>query len=249
MDNQTLTHMTIADTGLQNFKLGVDNLLEKRKYFISQVLPLLKLNEDYYEIRGRRCLSKGGAEKLAGMLNLVATFKKDVDSMECFRNLRGIVCFTCELKRNGELHGEGRGADSLQRNQEDPNKTVKMAQKRSFVDAVIRTACLSDLFTQDLDDELKTDEETTPKPTIEQKGNNFILPGAEMPKPITTPRHSYVRDYEENKISGRQIDLLKRLILQKVSDREDRDRRLSEIFGLSKQEAFRMINDFIADRI
>jgi hypothetical protein len=51
--------------------------------------------------------------------------------------------------------GEGRGAAVLVKNNNDPNKTLKMAQKSAFIDAVLRASGLSDFFTQDLgpDDE------------------------------------------------------------------------------------------------
>ena len=45
----------LSDT-LQSFKDGVDNLLAKRSYFISQVLPNLKEGQEYYIIKGKKVI-------------------------------------------------------------------------------------------------------------------------------------------------------------------------------------------------
>jgi hypothetical protein len=67
-------------------------------------------------------------------------------------DLKGVICFVCNLQKNGEAVGQGRGAAMLAKNANDPNKTIKMAQKSAFVDAVIRSSGLSDFYTQDLED-------------------------------------------------------------------------------------------------
>ena len=48
--------------------------------------------------------------------------------------------------------GQGRGASTLEKNEGDPNKTIKMAQKSAYIDSTIRATGLSDLFSQDLED-------------------------------------------------------------------------------------------------
>jgi len=143
--------LTIKETtSIDNFKKGVDTLLAQRDYFIKQVLPKLKEKQDYYTILGKKSLAKGGAEKLASIYNLVATFEKDAETVQMLGEIKGMVCYICNLSRDDKIIGQGRGADTLQRNQNDPNKTIKMAQKRAYVDAVIRTTGLSDIFTQDM---------------------------------------------------------------------------------------------------
>jgi|TARA_R100001530_G_scaffold2201_1_gene3664 hypothetical protein len=141
------------ETTLATFKQGVDDLLAKREYFISQVLPKLKEKQDFHIILGKKSLSKGGAEKLASIYQLVATFDKDNDTVEMLSEVKGMVAYVCDLKRGGFIVGQGRGADTLGGNNGDPNKTIKMAQKRAYVDAVIRTTGLSDIFTQDMSPE------------------------------------------------------------------------------------------------
>ena len=80
---KTLVATNIQENeSLELFKQGVDNLLAKRSYFISQVLPRLKEDQDYYVIKGKKSLAKGGAEKLASIYSLIATFEKDKESSE-----------------------------------------------------------------------------------------------------------------------------------------------------------------------
>lgn len=143
---------TATAANLDGFKRAVNELIAKREYFAGKIMPLLSDGRDYYVIRGRRSLAKGGAEKLAGVYNLVATFDKDTETVTMLSDVKGMVAYVCTLTKNGVLAGQGRGADTLVRNGGDPNKTIKMAQKRAYVDAVIRTTGLSDIFTQDLED-------------------------------------------------------------------------------------------------
>lgn len=136
-----------------NFKKNVDTTLANREYFRSQIEETLKVGEDYYIIKEKKSLSKGGAEKLASMFKLVASFESDKETREQLGEIKGLVAFRCILKdEKGNFKGEGRGADTVARNQNDPNKAIKMAQKRAYLDAVIRTTGLSDIFTQDLED-------------------------------------------------------------------------------------------------
>lgn len=154
---------------LKSFKKGVDQMLKKRKYFIEQVLPMLTEKQDYHIIVGKKCLAKGGAEKLATIYKLTANFTKDTETLEMLGTQEGLVAFICTLSNNGVMVGEGRGADTLAGNQNDANKTIKMAQKRAFVDAVIRTTGLSDIFTQDLEDMTKEQINDISKPKTNSK--------------------------------------------------------------------------------
>lgn len=146
------TTQTLVASEQKQLATQVDSLLASRAYFIEKVLPILKPAQDYYEIKGRKSLAKGGAEKLASIFNLVASFTVDKDTMSLLP-VTGMVAYVCDLKdREGNARGQGRGADVLGRNQNDPNKTIKMAQKRAYIDAIIRATGLSDIFTQDMEE-------------------------------------------------------------------------------------------------
>ena len=139
---------------MAEFKAGVDDLLAKRSYFISQVLPKLVEGQDYHVINGRKSLAKGGAEKLCSIYNLTAQFIQDVDTIKAFEgSVKGLVALECNLyDRNNQCVAEARGASTLEKCDNDPNKCVKMAEKSAYISCTIRATGLSDVFTQDLED-------------------------------------------------------------------------------------------------
>lgn len=134
----------------------IDNWIEMRKNFSQKVVSIMVEGKDFHKLnfRGKevQVLAKGGAEKVASALGWVAEFVKDSETYEMLGSPAGTLCYTCNL-RNGEFKGQGRGARSIKQDAGDINKTIKMAQKSAFIDAVLRASGLSDLFTQDLVEE------------------------------------------------------------------------------------------------
>lgn len=231
-----------TNESLEEFKQGVDHLLAKRSYFISQVLPKLQEGQDYYIIKGKKSLAKGGAEKLAGIYNLVATFEKDNESLDMLGNAKGMVAFLCTLSRFGVIAGQGRGSDTMQRNSNDPNKTLKMTQKRAYVDAVIRATGLSDIFTQDIED---MDMEKVMENPEEKKDDKYQTWITDLQEESNVPvqREEYVQS--DNHITEKQKKLLVSLINRKVYDEEQRETLLNDIDSLDKSEASQYIKEFI----
>jgi hypothetical protein len=68
----------------------------------------------------------------------------------------GAFAYVCQLiDRQGQVVGQGRGvAESRETSLTSANMAVKMAEKRAYVDAMLRAAGLSQYFTQDLEDML-----------------------------------------------------------------------------------------------
>jgi hypothetical protein len=100
-------------------------------------------------------LWKPGAEKICGMLGLIPRFP----NLSEYENvvLRGedikIIILKCELHTgSGFVAAEGTGARRIAQDNGDINKSLKMAEKSSHIDATLRVAGLSELFTQDLED-------------------------------------------------------------------------------------------------
>ena len=128
----------------------IDSYIATRQAFIQKVNAICVEGKDFYIIQGKKSLAKGGAEKIASIFKWTAKFDKDTESLEMLGGAPGLVAFKCTLM-NGQFVGEGRGAAMLARNNGDPNKTLKMAEKSAFIDAVLRSSGLSDFFTQDLE--------------------------------------------------------------------------------------------------
>jgi hypothetical protein len=100
-------------------------------------------------------LFKPGAEKIGGMLGVIPRFPH----LHAYEQaaLQGIevkqVVLRCELQTAaGHVLADGVGARHLQQDAGDLNKSLKMAEKSAHIDATLRLAGLSELFTQDLDD-------------------------------------------------------------------------------------------------
>jgi hypothetical protein len=113
---------------------------------------------DFYslQIGGRETkpsLSKAGAEKFLGLFHVHATFRKDDETWEMLGRPVGVLCYRCALHTaSGEVVGEGRGCRDVKKDSGDANKAIKMGQKSSLIDAVLRTGALSEVFTQDVED-------------------------------------------------------------------------------------------------
>lgn len=218
---------------IQRFKQDIDEYLARREYFVSQVLPRLKEGQDCYTIKGKRSLAKGGAEKLASIYGLSATFERDNQTMEAFAGVSGLIAYVCNLSRSGAVQGQGRGASTLEEQGSDPNKAIKMAQKSAFIDAVIRTTGLSDIFTQDVENAparygraSRPDPEDEEEEEEEQGGHQT----------------------EDPPITAKQVQLLSNLIMQNVQDEDRREEYLSQVEGLTRQEASDHISEFLAGR-
>jgi hypothetical protein len=126
------------------------------KEFLKQEL---KEGVDFYKltIRGRDTkptLSKAGAEKFLGLFQLQASFAPDLGTWEMLGKPTDQILYVCHLRtRTGEVVGEGRGSRCLKQDGGDTNKAIKMSEKSSLIDAVLRTGALSEVFTQDLEPE------------------------------------------------------------------------------------------------
>lgn len=146
----TETQIIKQETQIVN-DYDIDGFLAKRTEFIKKVNSIMVEKADYHVIQGKKSLAKGGAEKIASIFGWQAEFTKDGDVIDSFK-IEGLIAYACNLSKVGTFVGQGRGAATLQKNSGDPNKTIKMAQKSAFIDAVLRASGLSDFFTQDLED-------------------------------------------------------------------------------------------------
>lgn len=110
----------------------------------------------------KACLFKPGAEKFCSLLQLRAEFQKDEETLSMLSDAKDQIAYICRLIHigSGQAVAEGRGACSLKEKQGIVNTTIKIAEKRAQIDAVLRLG-FSDSFTQDLED--TPSAETQPK--------------------------------------------------------------------------------------
>lgn len=107
-------------------------------------------------------LRKPGAEKICGMLGVTPTFPTIKEYERAA--LEGIeinsIVLRCHLMAADgvQVLADGIGARNLGQDYGDLNKALKMACKSAHIDATLRMAGLSEIFTQDLED-MKAAEE------------------------------------------------------------------------------------------
>jgi hypothetical protein len=111
-------------------------------------------------------LWKPGAEKICGMLGVSVTFPTLHDYERTALNgveLKQII-IRCEIRDSaGRVVADGVGARNVQQDYGDLNKALKMAEKSAHIDATLRMAGLSEVFTQDLED-VKPEQEEPQQP-------------------------------------------------------------------------------------
>lgn len=114
-------------------------------------------------------LWKPGAEKICGMLGVTVSYPTLRDYEQAALNdveIRNIIV-RCELlDANGRVVADGVGARSLAQEYGDLNKALKMAEKSAHIDATLRMAGLSEVFTQDLEDMKPKAGDPPPDPVI-----------------------------------------------------------------------------------
>lgn len=162
------------DLPAEQFRAGLDRRRENRAALMEWVRSALVEGVDYGRIHvvgknkcrhGNRCqnpthfskpsLFKPGAEKICGMLGVTVHYPTLADYEQAALN--GVqlqhVILRCEIHdAGGRVVADGVGARSLQQDYGDINKALKMAEKSAHIDATLRMAGLSEVFTQDLED-------------------------------------------------------------------------------------------------
>ncbi|HKZ74355.1 MAG TPA: hypothetical protein VJ011_09830 [Steroidobacteraceae bacterium] len=149
------------DASSVEFREALNRRGENRKALIEWVRSSLVDGVDFGGVPLRRggfskpSLRKPGAEKICGMLGITATFPtlKDYEAAAIEgRNVQQIILRCHLIGPDGQVVADGVGARSVEQDHGDINKSLKMAVKSAMIDATLRMAGLSEIFTQDLED-------------------------------------------------------------------------------------------------
>jgi hypothetical protein len=100
-------------------------------------------------------LWKPGAEKICGMLGVTVHYPNLAAYEQAALSGASLaaIILRCELHDGqGRTVAEGIGARNVQQDYGDLNKALKMAGKSAHIDATLRMAGLSEVFTQDIED-------------------------------------------------------------------------------------------------
>src|SRR5690606_15572985 len=130
---------------------------------------------------------------------------------------------------------EGIGARSVQQDNGDLNKALKMAGKSAHIDATLRMAGLSEVFTQDLEDMQlgPSSKPQSPAPPAKSTANESEEIG---PEPASSPAISG-RGYRFRSLSLTQVEQLEARIEELGLDR-DRVLRWLKAASKNKLNAF-----------
>jgi hypothetical protein len=196
------------DLSPAEFRQALARRSENRKALIEWIRSSLVDGVDYGAVPLRRggfskpSLRKPGAEKICGMLGVTATFPtlKDYEATALDGRDVSQVILRCHLvSPDGLVVADGVGARSLEQDYGDINKSLKMAIKSAMIDATLRMAGLSEIFTQDLED--------MPHGTLEGDAPVATQPAA--PEQRRAESRTYVPAQTERLATDRQVKLLR----------------------------------------
>jgi hypothetical protein len=194
-------------------------------------------------------LFKPGAEKICGMLGVTVHYPNltAYEQAALSGQRLGTIILRCELRDSHERTvAEGIGARSVQQDNGDLNKALKMAGKSAHIDATLRMAGLSEVFTQDLEDMQlgPSSKPQSPAPSAKSTANESEEIG---PEPASSPEISG-RGYRFSSLSLTQIEQLEARIEELGLDRE-RVLRWIKAASKNKLNAFDELTPEIYDRL
>jgi hypothetical protein len=131
--------------------------------------PVCNVEKEPYHW-SKNTLFKPGAEKICGMLGVTATFPTIKDYEQAALGgvpIESIILRCHLLSADGSIIADGIGARSVAQDYGNLNTALKMACKSAHIDATLRMAGLSEIFTQDLEDMHPPAEAATTEPKRE----------------------------------------------------------------------------------
>jgi|FLOH01.1.fsa_nt_gi hypothetical protein len=218
------------------FKAGLNRRRDNRKTLMEWIRSALVEGRDYGSIiikgaQSKPSLFKPGAEKIAGMLGLIPRFPNLPQYEQAVLDGTVItqIILRCVLEnQSGNIIGEGVGARNVEtQDNGDLNKALKMASKSAMIDAMLRTAGISEVFTQDVEDmSVSVSVETTSL----QDGRS---------------KTSYAYANSEQFASEKQVDAVRGLLRNpKVTSEEKQRINEYSASGLTKVKAKELLDYF-----
>jgi hypothetical protein len=183
------------DLPASTFKEGLDRRKQNRTALMEWVRSALVDGTDFGKIHivsrskcqaGSQCknpahfskpsLFKPGAEKICGMLGVTVRYPTlpDYEKAALSGAKLSQIIIRCEiLDASGRVVADGVGARVIAQDNGDINKALKMAEKSAHIDATLRMAGLSEVFTQDLEDMIQRREAESIRQAEAELDNGF----------------------------------------------------------------------------
>jgi len=195
----------IENTDMTSFK----QTMSKIGQFQKLVRENLQDKKDYGTIPGtsKPTLYKPGAEKILMLMGLQSTYEI-IDSTRDWQEGFFQYQVRCTLKKEDSIITQGLGACNSKENKyakQNPfnidNTILKMAKKRSQVDASLTVASLSEIFTQDLEDTGVSDDDNGHHNQASSNTDFATIPQVTLIKKQILSSH-LLTEGESQKISG-----------------------------------------------
>ena len=217
------------DMPTQDFQAGLERRKANRRVLMDWIKSALIKDQDYGAILingkpSKSSLFKPGAEKICGMLCIIPTFPNlhRYEEMALAGKEVKTIILKCELTTSdGRVIASGIGARQVGQDNGDINKALKMASKSAHIDATLRAAGLSEIFTQDIEDMNLSVEEVKPEPSDEKCTNK------QFTTMVWLRDHILVSENEQARISE---------LLEKGPTREESFSILEYFLGKSRRD-------------
>lgn len=180
IENTPVVSANPLDLPAETFKSGLDRRRQNRAALMQWIRDALVDGSDFGKIHvvgrnrckyGKDCknpahyskpsLFKPGAEKICGMLGVTVRYPTlpDYEKAALTGAQLSQIIIRCEIvDASGRVVADGVGARVLSQDNGDINKALKMAEKSAHIDATLRMAGLSEVFTQDIEDMMQKRE-------------------------------------------------------------------------------------------
>ena len=217
------------DMPTQEFQAGLNRRKANRNVLMDWIKSALIKDQDYGAILikgkpSKSSLFKPGAEKICGMLGIIPTFPNlhRYEEMALSGKEIKTIILKCELTNSdGKVIASGIGAREVGQDNGDINKSLKMSSKSAHIDATLRAAGLSEIFTQDIEDMNLAVENIKPEPSNEKCTNK------QFTTMLWLRDHMLVTENEQAKISE---------LLDKGPTREEAFSILEYFLGKSRRD-------------
>jgi len=228
------------DCPVNDFESALDKRQSNRMALTYWVKNHLVEGADFGSIKTKRGLSKpslwkAGAEKINTILSVSALFPsyQDYEQAALTKTTLEQIVIRCELINSQQMVVScGIGARSLKQDYNDLNKALKMASKSAYIDATLKLAGLSDIFTLDLED--MTPEQISPANTVQSnQSQSSVNKTAE-----TQPSNPVIN---VQTISAKQLTALKTIVEQ---DHIHPEKLLAWLSKVSVSQGYQSLQQF-----
>ena len=239
LDRRETNRQSLLKWIASNLKEGVDygriHVMGKNKCEFAKAGKAYECKNKYHW--SKPSLFKPGSEKICGMLGLTVKFPNLCEYEKAVikgLNIKVIILKCHLVTSTGFTVAEGSGARSVSQDNNDMNKSLKMAMKSSHIDACLRACGLSEIFTQDLEDMFGNQgadgSKASKKPEDNQK--NAADTQTKGSSNVSEDESADAKENEKGRITWKQYHYILKLAKSQAITKSDLNKMSVEIYGV-----------------